>query len=111
MPLFSRRTRSPLFNSTAGNFEDRASFQRRLDSEDHAEDRDRVRLRPKNRLGPKKFGIEITFRSPRHRKGDTYRQYYRTERARRAGLAHYNGPKNRVFEVIGSEARWTARAI
>ncbi len=107
--LHSKATRGPLWDVSGGAFESREKFQRRLDGEDHAEDRGRVRLRPKNRFGAKKYGIEVTYSSPSYK--ETWHQYYRTERARRSGLAYYNGPKNRALEVLGCESRYAATAI
>jgi hypothetical protein len=116
MPTFSRAGGKPLYDVSGRRFEDRTRFQRRLDNEDYEEARGGTRVRPQNRLGAKKFGIEIVLYIAGKPAigGDPkrpWRRYYRTAKARDQGLDHYNRRENLTAQTLGWDHRWEARSI
>lgn len=111
MPTFSRAASKPIFDVSGSRFEDRTRFNRRLDDEDNEEARIGSRVRPKNRLGAKKFGIEVTFSPDLWGRTTTYKVWYRTARARDQGLDHFNRRENLTAETCGWPYRYSAVGI
>ena len=100
-----------MFDVSGSRFEDRKRFERRLDDEDNETTRGGARVRPKNQLGAKKFGIEITMHIPGRGNDIVWKSWYRSERARQSGLDHFNRRENITPRQEGFHYSCSARVI
>jgi hypothetical protein len=102
MPTYSRATRGPLRDASTNAIEGRAKLEHRLEREDDDARGVGLRVRPKNKSGPKKFGLEVC--TGRFR----FCHWYRTERARDQGLASM---RNKYSKQIWRKTPWTVQPI